>query len=428
MSRPSTLLALLLALALFRIAVSPADAQVPLSPRSLGMGGAMIGAARGQDAVFLNPANLGLADSPRWSVALAGISAGAVLEGFDLGQLGDLIQYDDLSDAEKDQIFADIPASGVRVEADVRAPVASVQIGSFGIGAAYLTIGGHSVSRDIVELLLYGYEEGRTDYLVADTRGDRASWWDFAVAYGTATGPVSWGVTGHVLLGGTLVRSWMTDPTIDLAGRDIDLDYFGLRSQGGTGVSMDLGAAYQIRRNLTLSGVVTSAFSRLSWSDDLRIRQLELSREDFDGGEGLLDLHLEYENSERDLQPADDALVDGSPERFLREEAHLPTTATVGFAWKPTPRTDLVGSYSDEVTSGRLGGDWNRRLGVGVEQGYWLLAGRLGVASDLGGAQMITGGISIGPVSLGVARLSGEDEGTSRSGWIGTFGLSMRAD
>jgi hypothetical protein len=388
----------------------------------------MIGSARGQDAVFLNPANLGLAGSPRWSVALVGISAGAVLEGIEIGDVQDLIEYDDLSDEEGDQLLGSIPSTGARLDIDVRAPVASVQVGSFGFGVAYMTLGGHTVSRDLVDLLLNGYEEGRSDYLVAETQGDRASWWDFAVAYGTATGPVSWGVTGHFLLGGTLVRSWMTDARVDLVGRDIDIDYFGLRSTGGTGVALDMGAAYQLRRDLTLSGVVTNAFSRLDWSDDLRIRRLELSRSDFNGDEGLLDLINRYENSERDFQAGDEALFAESAESFLRAEAHLPTTATVGLAWRPVARTNLLASYSDDITSGRLGGEWQRRLGAGVEQDFWHLAGRLGVASNLDGEQMLTGGVSLGPLDLGMARLSGDEGGISRSGWIGVFGLSMQTD
>jgi hypothetical protein len=427
MSRLSTTPTLVLALALFTIAVCPAKAQVPLSPRSLGMGGAMIAAARGQDAVFLNPANLGLAGAPRWSVALVGISASAVLEGVDLGDAADLIQYDDLSEAEKDQLFGEVPAAGVRLDMDVRAPVASVQVGSFGFGVAYLTLGGHSVSRDLVELLLYGYEEGRTDYSTSDTRGDRASLWDVAAAYGTATGPVSWGVTGHLLVGGTLVRTFMTEPRIDIVGRDIDVDYYGLRSQGGAGVALDFGAAYQLRRDLTLSGVVTSAYSRLDWSDDLRLRRLELSREDFDESAELSGLINRYEGSERDLQPGDAALFDQPPEEFLRQQAHLPTTATVGLAWRPAARTDLVAAYADDLTDGRLGGAWTRRLGIGVQQGYWLLSARAGFAANLDGEQMFTGGLSIGPVNLGVARVEGDRDGTARSGWIGVFGLSMQA-
>lgn len=426
MSRLSRSPTLLVMLALWTIAAVPAHAQVPLSPRSLGMGGAMIAAARGQDAVFLNPANLGLADTPRWSVGLVGISAEAVLEGIELAEAVDLFQYDDLSDSEKAEMLGNIPDAGVRLAADVRTPVASVQIGSFGFGVGFLTLGGHSVSRDLVDLLLNGYQEGRTDYRVDDTRGDRASLWDVAVAYGTSTGPVSWGITGHALFGGTLVRTWMADPRIDLVGRDIDVDYFGLRSKGGTGMALDLGAAYDLGAGITLSGVVTNAFSRVNWSDDVQIRQLQLTRQDFDSGEGLQDLRNRYENSEREFGPGDEDLLTETPQAFLQADAQLPSTATLGIAWQPGTGTDVVASYSEDVTDGRLGGEWTRRFGGGLEQRFWLLAARLGGATNLDGEQMLTGGLSLGPLHLGIARVTGDREGTDRAGWIGSFGLSTR--
>ena len=132
-----------------------------------------------------------------------------------------------------------------RLALDARGPVAALQVGPFAAGVAFAVMGGHSVSRDIIELLLEGYEEGRTDYSTADTRGDRVSFTDIAVAYGTSTGPVSWGVTGHYLQGGTLERSWMTDPRIDIVEQDISLDYYGVRAEGGSGFALDLGMAYQ---------------------------------------------------------------------------------------------------------------------------------------------------------------------------------------
>src|SRR5688572_5158019 len=136
MPRLSRLPTSLLVLALFTIAPSDGTAQVPLSPRSLGMGGAMVGAARGQEAVFLNPANLGLEGSPDWSVALVGVSAAAELQGIEIDQLADLIQYDDLSDPERDLLFGEIPVGGIRAELDVRAPLISAQVGQFGFGLA----------------------------------------------------------------------------------------------------------------------------------------------------------------------------------------------------------------------------------------------------------------------------------------------------
>ena len=41
----------------------------------------MVAGARGHEAIFINPANLGLLGSPGWSLGIAGVSAGALLEG-----------------------------------------------------------------------------------------------------------------------------------------------------------------------------------------------------------------------------------------------------------------------------------------------------------------------------------------------------------
>ena len=70
MSRLSTTPTLVLALALFTIAVCPAKAQVPLSPRSLGMGGAMI-AQREKGKVFFEAQ--GVYERMKTSLALTGV-------------------------------------------------------------------------------------------------------------------------------------------------------------------------------------------------------------------------------------------------------------------------------------------------------------------------------------------------------------------
>lgn len=417
--RSTSFAALLLA-----VVVAPAQAQVPLSPRAFSLGGALVGGARGHEAIFINPANLGLLGSPGWSVGLAGLSAGALLEGISLDEASDFIEYDDLSAEERTQLLAGIPEDGARLALNARGPLAALQVGPFGVGLAYVIMGGHSVSRDIIELLLEGYEEGRTDYSTADTRGDRVSFTDIALAYGTATGSVSWGVTGHILRGGTLERTWMTDPRIDLAEQDIALDYYGLRAEGGTGFALDFGMAYQPHHSVTLGATVASAYSHLGWSDDIRLRQLALNRADFDESAGFEDLFDRYDASERELTDADQDLVGGSPARFLEANAQLPTTLTLGAAWEPTGSTVLVGSYSDNITDGTLAGRWDRRIGVGVEQGFWLLAARLGASSDLDGQQLLTGGVRLGVLDLGIGRLTGEADGMDRDGWFATLGLT----
>ena len=287
-------------------------------------------------------------------------------------------------------------------------------------------VGGHSLSRDVTDLILNGYQEGRFNYDVRDTQGDRATVWDFAVAYGTDVGPVSLGITGHLLLGGRLVRTFMTDPVIDIAGRNIEVDFIGMRSRGGTGAALDFGAAYQLRNDLTLSGVITSAFSRIDWSDNVTVRELHLSRADFDSNASIRTYYDRWLASERPLTTSDAALIDVTPQLYLQDDAQLPTVASLGLAWQPIGTTDLLLAYSQELTDGRLGGDWQRRLAVGAEHRIGLLALRAGAAADLDGEHMLTGGIALGPLQLGIARLSGDREDTSRSGWMGSFGLSTK--
>jgi hypothetical protein len=419
-------LASLLGALLIATTALPAAAQVPMPPRSLGMGGALIGLARGQESLFLNPANLGLPETPHWSVALLGVSAGGFASGLPLRDLVDLARFDDLSDAERDALFARVPEAGVGAAFDVRAPLAAVQVGPVAVGLAYASFGGHGLSRDLVELFLYGYEEGRTDYGVEGTAGQRATFWDLALAYGRSTGPVSWGVTGHYLRGGTLARSWLTEPRFDLAGRDIRLGYTGVLARGGSGVALDLGVAYQPVAPLTLSAAVSNAFARLDWSDDLLLRRVQLSREEFDSASPQ-DLRNRYSYSERPVEPGDEPALRGLTAAALQREAHPPTTLTVGAALRLPTGTHLAASWSEDLTDGVLRGSWTRMVGAGVQQGLPFAAVRVGAAGDLDGGAMLTGGLTVGPIDLGVARLEDRSDALGdRTGWMAVFGLSTR--
>jgi hypothetical protein len=421
MPRPTAFLLLALSLLL----PPAAQGQVPLSPRSLGMGGGLLAGARGQEAIFLNPANLGLPDSPTWSVGLLQASFSLFTRGLPIRDVVDLALLQELEESERREVFSRVPESGLGLGYDVRSPLVGVQVGPIGVGLAYSTIGGHGFSRDLVELLLFGYESGRTDYSVRGSDGNRASFWDLAVAYGASTGPVSWGTTAHVLRGGTLVRSWLTDPRYNFVERDIDISYNGALVRGGWGMGLDLGMAYQPTPSLTLAGSVDNAIGRMTWSDDLRIRQLRLTEESLDGQP--TDLITEYEQSERPVRQGDESILRGITTGVIQRDAHLPTIVKVGAAWRPLGGTQLVGSFSENLTDGSLSGEWPRTIAGGVEQRIPLLRLRAGFASDLDGGRLVSGGLSLGLMDLGVARLEdGSDVAGTRSGWIAVIGLASR--
>src|SRR5213592_3950821 len=94
--------------ALAALAAAPAAAQVPVTPRSLGMGNAYVAAARGEESLWLNPANLGLPGTSHWSFGIPTLSAGADALGLSVSDIKDITNYGDLTDARKQEILDQI--------------------------------------------------------------------------------------------------------------------------------------------------------------------------------------------------------------------------------------------------------------------------------------------------------------------------------
>lgn len=402
-----------------------AQAQVPLTPRALGMGGAYTAVARGHEAIYLNPANLAAHGSPFWSLAFPQVAVGGSVLGLSAGDLPDLLELNKTPDARRAELLAAVPASGSEARFDIRLPLMAFQSGGFGMGVSYGSVGQHTVGKDILELLLNGYEEGRTDYAVGNTAGSRATFWDFAAAYGRAFGPVSVGVTGHFVHGGTVLRSRLFEPRVDLERREIEVDYVSVMSRGGRGYGVDLGITYHPTRSVTLSGAVANAWSRMKWNETLRTRHITLSRSDFDNAS--FDLLTRYERSEVDVDPDAVPLAVYATAEGLYDHAYFPAVARLGAAWKSSYGTDLSASFQEQLTEGRLADRWSRMAAIGVQQKLPLITVRAGYASNLEDGSLVSGGLTLGPMQLGLARLNdGQLEGATRSGWIGSFGVGVR--
>jgi hypothetical protein len=407
------------------LAAAPLTGQVPLTPRALGMGGAYVGVARGHEALLLNPANLGLADRPGFSVAIGQLAIGGTMLGLDATDLPDIVKLNKTEESRRQELLAAMPAWGTEARFDARLPLFAMQSGGFGLGVTYGSVGRHSVGKDILELLLNGYEEGRTDYSVGNTIGSRATFWDVSAGYGRAVGPVSLGVTARYVHGGTILNSRLFDPRVDLDRREIEVEYTSVLARGGQGYGVDVGMAYQPTPAVTLSGAVSNAFSRMTWSEALRGRSLTLSRADFDHPRGF-DLLTRYESSEHELDLEAVPLSVYTTAEGLYDGAYFPAVARLGAAWRSGFGTDLAASFQERLTEGRLSDGWGRMASVGVQQKIPLLTLRAGYATDLDGGNLLSGGLSLGPIQLGAARLQdGEADGALRSGWIGTFGLAV---
>jgi hypothetical protein len=412
------------------LTAAPLAAQAPMTPRSLGMAGAYTGIARGNEALFFNPANLALPGNPYWSVAFPQVVATGTVVGPGIGDIDAIRNYRNQGQSRRDELLATIPDEGGELGFEARAPLFSLQRGGFGMAVGFVSTGDHTVGRDLVELLFNGYEEGRLDYQVGNTSGRRATYMDVAAAYGHVVGPLSVGVTAHYYHGRGVVRTQLFEPRYDLAGRDIEVHYVGVNSPGGSGYGIDLGAAFQPTPTLTLSASMANAFAHMNWSKDLRVRESTLRKADFDNSD-VIDILDRYEQSERNFDAAGESLAVRRTAEGLLEGAVFPATLRAGLGWQPARGTDVGVSVSSKLTEGRLSGGWDRSLGVGVQQKIPLATVRAGYSTNLesghDAGSLLSGGLSLGVIDLGLGRYrDGAYGGGAREGWVFSFGLSTR--
>ncbi len=409
---------------------APAAAQVPLTPRSLGMGGSYVAAARGQEAMLLNPANIALPNNPHWSFGIPTLSAGFSLLGLSYGDFWDLTDYGGLDDGEREALLDKIPDSGTELRADVQAPLVAMTIRRFGAALTYHTIGYHTLDRDIVDLLLNDYQLGRR-YTIENTGGFRASYFDVAAGYAHRFGPLAVGVTGHYYAGGGMTRAAVVDVDTILppAEPDARVTYAGLQSEGGSGFGVDVGVAMQPRPTLTLSASVSNVLNTFEWdTDGLQLKDVTLDRNDYETGD-LEAVLTRFDESERDYNAATASDTVRALAADLGRDTDLPTVLRAGVAWQALSKTLMSASYQGNLNESRVGSLWERSLSVGWQQELLpLVSIRAGVASNLDDGSLLSGGLTLGPLNLGLARITdGEVDGKSRAGWIATAGLSARS-
>jgi hypothetical protein len=405
-----------------------AAAQLPVTPRALGMGDAFIAAARGHESLFLNPANLTLPGTPVWSIAFPQISVAQSGRGLESADVRDmLLDYDRIDEARRQEILAAIPAEGTSIDLQMVLPGVSVQAGSLVFGLSKGFAVDHSLGRDVVELFFEGYESGRTNYTVGNTTGSWTEWWDLAAGYGRRIGPVHVGATGHFYLGTTRSRSRMFDPNFAaLMAGNIEIDYYGAVSRGGRGFGLDVGAAMQPVHGLTLSASVANVVSQMTWDDQLYMRKITLTNQDF-ANLDFNEVLTQFEQSERAVEPSASDPRFQEVARGLFDTAHFPAVLRAGASYVLPTRTTLAAAYRGNVTGGELGAWWDTSLGVGVEQDLRLLKLRGGYAVGSDGGNMLTGGLSLGPVEVGVARLLRSEAGGVREpGIVASFGVNVR--
>ena len=209
--------------------ISTAGAQVPLTPRSLGTADAYVGIARGQESLWTNPANLALTSGPTWSltigqVAIAGTTVGPGIEDFANVMLLDEATEDDFRD-----LLDLVPATGMQARWNANLPLASLQVGHFAIGVAASGFAHQTIDRDMLELLVDGYEDGRYDYSFRNSQGSHSAFLSISAAYARTVGPVAVGITGRYLDGRSSEHYRFSDPRFNFGTHEIEVDLSGTR-------------------------------------------------------------------------------------------------------------------------------------------------------------------------------------------------------
>ncbi len=401
--------------------------QFPSAPRELGMGGAYMGVARGYEAVFLAPANLGLADAPAWSVGLPQAAFGGTLIGPGFGDMRDIFALNELSAGRRDELVGMIPAAGTEGSFTLRAPLIAVSSGGWGFGVTYTSMGRHTLSRDVSELLLQGYEDGRSFYAVGDTHGEFATFWDLAVGYGTQIEGLSVGVTAHFLRGGEVSRSKLFDPRIDVNAGEIEVDYVGVNARGGAGYSFDFGVAYQPVPALTISGALSNILWSINWPDELHSRILTLDRQSLADADPM-QLRKRYRGSDTPIDPGALTYEVAETVEGLSDRVIAPTVVRLGLAWDATPGTQLALDFHRRSAVSERPDPWDQRIAIGLQQSVSIFAVRAGYALGNEGGRLMSGGLSVGPVDVGVAKYQhAVSAGHTSEGWIASFGIGIKS-
>ena len=429
-------------------------------PRAMALGQAYTALARGAEAVFWNPANLALSDSPKFSWNLAGVGVALITENnsFSISTYNDnFTESNDsvsptrgtkyfISDQDKDDILSDIPGEGLKMNVEMD-PFLAVGIPILNGGVAFpmpwgvksaVAIGFSTgfegeIPKDVVEIFLRGNEfdfareqaNRSPNYDISDWDGSCWALGSLNIAGAKALMPAQLkpylseftvGATLKFVGGayGEVVKSGGTGLISRLEG--IDLDMFVLtQNGGGGGVGLDFGVAgVSKNRKITGSIGVLNLLDAYSWGSGVRqdsifvtARDLRVTRfmdPDQQNIEEVLDNPKECTgpNDPTGVEYSQDCTGDVVFQDKQGEESFsrsLPAMLRIGGAYRLMPKLTLVGNYDQAFTDG-FGITSTPRLSAGAE--YRLVdwfSSRGGVS--LGGRSNSSSiGIAFGPFKV----------------------------
>ncbi|MDZ7315268.1 MAG: DUF5723 family protein [candidate division KSB1 bacterium] len=240
--------------------------------RQYAMSGAYSAAATGCDAIFLNPANLGLPFRNPFSMNFFGISGDFTNNAWSHVIYQRYVgTY--LDEREVETILNAVPREGFELSSNLRLHGLSLGYGPFAFGVRGFSSYSGSFARELFELMLHGNELNRL-YEFNPVQGDGMS----AIAMGLGFGKgyavensvietLSWGVTARYLYGLSYARitrshfiSQTTFAGISGAGT-LDLDY----AEGGRGYALTAALSLQLQNKWIASVILHNPLSQMEW-------------------------------------------------------------------------------------------------------------------------------------------------------------------
>ena len=410
------------------VLASPGASLAQFSPgaRSVAMGGAGMVFASGVDAIEWNPANLALEGG--WNVSVGEVGGAALLSGITFDDLQDI--YDAGGAGGFD--VSNVPAGGLAfstvTEGFTTARLASmgdlprpgspfpsigVTVGPFGLRVRSRVQGEFRLSREVVDLMVNGFEPAQIqDYRVGNTGFRTASFSEITAGYGTVLGDrLALGVGARYVKGHSLTEGRFFEPVVDLVNETVDVAGVAVESAGGNGYAVDFGLALDLLAGLRVSASGTNVIQKMTWDESL-ISHEATFRGCSNPGTASCPDGDDFESDIEDLidrfqsQPVDPDAV-SLPVYFTAQDlfrgAFFPTVFRLGVGWRAGGTAiELVGSSVSP--RGRQHSQWDERVSLGVEQRLWIFTFRAGAAKGTDGLQALSGGLGLGlgPVTLDV--------------------------
>lgn len=266
----SRILTIAMSLTACLITAESSVAQGQQSARALAMGGSLVANARGIEAVAQNPAGV-LRRPSGLELDLLGLSTRVENNSFSLGDYNRFTGAD-LSDADKQYILGRIPTGGLSLEADATAQMASFWVSTFAVTFSSQAAAKGTLSRDAIELLLYGNSTfdyvnlsgtGGESYLVASA--------GFTMAQPIAKmagGSLSAGVTLRYIKGLFVEQITESYGQITTSNTSIDGNarLVARTANAGRGMAADVGLLLEKGHGLSFGASITNLIGNVNWS------------------------------------------------------------------------------------------------------------------------------------------------------------------